>query len=276
MSTKTNISRLSNAPLVLTLAALEFAPVDNIREYIPELQDRLRRKYPERKEVKRKEINFNASDHTTTTKDSLTWSFLSADRSWVVTINENSLVLATSKNYEGFSNFKDRFKEAVEFLQDVLKVDYFRRLGFRQIDNVFPDPDLEEQNRLSIEGLLEENFKNPARLRVGKVDADIIEVSVNTEVGRLVARLYRRNMECNVPSVPNDLAGYIEQFSPPFSIKKVSELVILDIDNFKGSPEGELLSLNVDELITDLQELKAGSISVFCEVVTDEALAKWE
>lgn len=276
MSTKTNISRLSNAPLVLTLAALEFAPVDNIREYIPELQDRLRRKYPERKEVKRKEINFNASDNTTTTKDSLTWSFLSADRSWVVTINENSLVLATSKNYEGFSNFKDRFKEAVEFLQDVLQVDYFRRLGFRQIDNVFPDPDLEEQNRLSIEGLLEENFRNPARLRVGEVDADSIEVRVNTEVGRLVARLYRRNMECNVPSVPNNLAGYVEQFSPPFSIKKVSELVILDIDHFKGSPEGELLNLNVDELITDLQELKAGSISVFCEIVTDEALAKWE
>lgn len=276
MSTKMNISRLSNAPLVLTLAALEFAPVDKIREYIPELQDRLRRKYPERKEVRRKEINFNASDNSTTTKDSLTWSFLSADRSWVVTINENSLVLATSKNYEGFSKFNDRFKEAVEFLKDVLQIDYFRRLGFRQVDNVFPDPDLEEQNRLSIEGLLEENFRNPATLRVGEVEADRIEVRAKTEVGSLVARLHRRNMECNVPSVPNDLAGYVEQFSPPFPIKKVSELVILDIDHFKGSPEGELLNLNVDELITDLQELKAGSISVFCEIVTDEALAKWE
>ena len=276
MSTKMNISRLSNAPLVLTLAALEFAPVDKIREYIPELQDRLRRKYPERKEVRRKEINFNASDNSTTTKDSLTWSFLSADRSWVVTINENSLVLATSKNYEGFSKFNDRFKEAVEFLKDVLQIDYFRRLGFRQIDNVFPDPDLEEQNRLSIEGLLEENFRNPATLRVGEVEADHIEVRAKTEVGSLVARLHRRHMECNVPSVPNDLAGYVEQFSPPFPIKKVSELVILDIDHFKGSPEGELLNLNVDELITDLQELKAGSISVFCEIVTDEALAKWE
>lgn len=276
MSTKTNISRLSNAPLVLTLAALEFAPVDKIRDYIPELQDRLRRKYPERRETKRKEINFNASDNTTTTKDSLTWSFISADRSWVVTINENSLVLATSRNYEGFSNFKDRFKEAVEYLKDVLQIDYFRRLGFRQIDNVFPDPELDVRQRLSLEGLLEENFRNPAELRAGKVEADSTEVRLKTEMGSLKVNLYRRNTECNVPAVPNDLAGYVEQFSAPFSIKKVDELVILDIDHFKGSPAGELLNLNVDELVTDLQELKAGAISVFCEIVTNEALAIWE
>lgn len=247
---------LKNPPLVFALAEFRFSSVMKISEYLPEIQEELRKKYPivEKRNDEKLQIEVG---HLTVEKVSR-WKFLSTNRKSAIEITNERLIY-TTEEYSGFNDFTANCEQAIGIIESVVEPSLILRIGLRY-DNL-----ILIQNGDTANDLVGQNFTFMRDMeKIGNVENQTTETFFKTSIGEMTIRsLYGKN---NLSCLPD-----IQRLSPsPRYDLPPSERIILDFDHFWKSKE-KPLEFKSNIILKKLKELHETSRWAFWELTTDYA-----
>lgn len=255
---------LENSPLVFVLGQVKIAPILKMPDYLPEIQEGLRKiGFPGYECRTTQEIVFGPVNQQLQTER---WFFTNRDKTRSVILARDFVILATSV-YENFEEFVTTFGTALEILKEICSPEFSSRLGLRYVDLIRPAAGE------SIDTYLQPGIRGlpPADLGVSSI-LHQMQFRAQTPVGVLSVRLWQ-NRDGRV--LPPDIAGDEVAFRVnllPHSDEQSNELLtILDIDHFSEDQR----DYDTEALILDMWSLHDGTDRAFRSVVTPEAMALW-
>ena len=128
---------LKNSPLILSLVQVRISPVLQMKSFVPEIQERLRKRgYPRYAEAQTQEIVLTGGPEPMLNSSSK-WVFGDRDLKTAVVVAREFVTLETTA-YETFDLFVERMAEALRVVGEVAQVDLAERLGLRYLDYVRP------------------------------------------------------------------------------------------------------------------------------------------
>lgn len=140
--------RLSRAQIAYVIAQVQFPAILRVRDdnFIVEFQDRIRKIYPFVDRVEGVSISLpgNASE---TSGTEVHWNFSSADKKWRIVLGANSISIET-KDYQGHSDFIERFGFILNALSDTIQPTIMTRIGYRYVNRLQEPEDLSDIARL--------------------------------------------------------------------------------------------------------------------------------
>lgn len=253
--------KLNKQPLKLVLAEFRFSKIMKISEYIPQIQEDLRKKYPILKKSDEQSINVDPSGISISTIDH--WSFVTSNKKNAIDISQDRMVYLTSE-YPRFKGFEDACKEVLDVLVSVANPGLITRLGLRYCDLV------EVDEKESFTDLVDRCFLPPMSINdLGTGHQQRNETIMHTNSGTLIVRsLYgNHNLTC-MPDVQN----------APIQVEldqKASERIILDFDHY-WEPNEHSVKFITGEVLERLSSLHADSRRAFWKITTDYARnEKW-
>lgn len=175
--------KLNKQPLSLVLAEFRFSEVRKMVEYVPDIQEALRKNYPAYDEGKSQSVRISPEGVAIDYQVSR-WIFGSHDGSRVIVISENNLVFITT-DYDRFKGYEDDCISAVELLLDVVNPQLLSRIGLRYNDVVYPT---NEGYGLSDYVIQELYIPNNIRAIGNSIIQNRTESTVETDEGVLTIR----------------------------------------------------------------------------------------
>lgn len=246
-------------PLKLALAQIRFSPVLKMKEYIPDIQDSLRKMdFPHYIEEKISTLKFGQEPSVEHTNR---WLFKSKDEKEVVILTQDFIVIETAK-YEDFQSFLERVKIVITTFHDQVEAPpYVTSIGLRYIDLI-----------QELDGNAPEWFVRKEMLGITADEMEVKEVkhqtfsSFVTEEGTLNLRTYPgKGIKFMPPGLEDD------KLQIETTLNEGSEWRVLDFDNIRQAK----FDFNVDTIITNTKLQKKLTSQVFKAVVTSEALKTW-
>ena len=157
--------KLHRSPLILVLAQVSFSPVLLIKEYIPAIQEELRKqRYSGYRAEQIQQVTFIGAE--VKAEQTNRWVFESRDRREAVVISPDFVVYETS-NYDVFETFLERFEPVLALLRDKISLDFAGQVGLRYVDLIRPVQGKTASEFLSerLRGLPKENLKATTALQ---------------------------------------------------------------------------------------------------------------
>lgn len=253
--------RLRESPLVYVLAQVVISPVMLMSEYIPKIQEELRKNgFPRFQENQIQEIAL-IQQQQVQTRTSTRWIFLSADGQEAIVVSNGFIVLETS-NYATFENFLGKLRLATEIIDSAVDISLAERLGLRYVDLIQPKSDETFSDYLNpgLVGLPEER-KGTERISHSVESRDKTNIG-----GQLIVRLLQSSRGGFLP--PDLEAPHLT-----FNNKPPADAVtsILDIDHFINLQE----EFAPAKLLEVMWQLHGFTKQTFETAVTKQALEKW-
>jgi uncharacterized protein (TIGR04255 family) len=256
--------KLSRSPLSLVLAQVRFERLEAMGDYMPAIQDRLRRSgYPLNKSGRITEVQ--VTQQGTRQSERPHWEFLSKDRHTGVVLNEGFVVLQTTK-YEGFEQFLDAFVQVIRTVSEEVHGLYIQRVGLRYVDAIQAreGESWKDYVQPGLHGFEGDVFREGSTLSLHQTVA-------RTRDGTMIVRLMQTRDGALLP--PDLLATSLAQpaISPPTQGALVT---LLDIDHFREQEPDEF----TEEAFVEMAwSLKNDSYVVFADhAVTKHALEVWK
>ena len=229
-----------------------------MESYIPEIQERLRKTgYPRYERLDLQAVRLEPGSIPRMHADTR-WQFINRDRTGLVSINTNSIVLERSE-YTSFDDFADELADVLSQIQEVIDADLIDRLGFRRVNL------LEEHSNLPIAQSLNPGLLGIRAEAFTTAGEHKYEFLANTDLGRLIVRTTHPAPE---GSLPVDLSSSQLNVRQPADS---SSAATVDIDHFMVEPA----DFSVDGIIESFWKLHDASDQAFRSAVTDKALAAW-
>ncbi|MGH8161341.1 MAG: TIGR04255 family protein [Gammaproteobacteria bacterium] len=252
--------KLENQPLQFVLAEFRFTPVMQLADYIPKLQDWLRRQYPNTRIVEGQSIHMHNGDITVSPVRR--WIFVSADKKSAVDASQEKVVYVTA-NYPRFDGFRAACQQIIEPFASIVEPSLVQRIGLRYGDLVKAGEDEALPDLVNSTFIVTQEFVD-----LGKaVEQQRTETLVQTDVGSLAIRsLYGvNNLRC-FPDIHNG----------PIVIEpdqESSERIILDFDHFWSANE-DSVGFDPEDILGRLTDLHEKSREAFWRVTSDYARNK--
>jgi len=253
--------KLENQPLMFVLAEFRFSPVMQIAEYIPKIQEAVRKQYPIPAKRSEQSIQVQSGGIAVSTLDR--WAFASANKKSAIEIDQERLIYITAE-YPRFDAFAQACKHAIETLVNIVEPSLILRIGLRYSDLIRVDDDE------TLTDLVNEHFGFPKCIEaLGLAQQQSTDIFINTAMGGLAIRaLYgKHNLIC-LPDVQ----------ALPVSIKRditPSERIILDFDHYWEAKD-DAVGFEVDDVLEKLGTLHETSREAFWKITTDHARnEKW-
>ena len=264
-----SLGHLKRAPLVYAVAMVEFAPVPKMKDYINDIMESLRSDYPDIGEfiTQSWEVNFkDAGAIETREKKDNNWKLNNVDSSWGVSINENCVILQTTK-YTHFDELSKKLTKILEVICLIAHIEYTRKIGIRYIDNIFAN------EQLSLDKQVKDNFLSPDISDKFRPAHSRMEHAYESTEGVLYLRCFSLK---NHPGVPPDLAPLVQQLVDNSALMRpiMESFLLLDTDHIYIPTS--LIELNINDVIAKLDLLHQGASMAFRQVVTCDALTFWE
>lgn len=253
--------KLNKQPLIFVLAEFRFSQIMKISDYIPRLQERLRKRYPIPRQQEEQAIIVQNGGVSVTRVDR--WTFLSANQKSAIEVNQDRLMFYTSE-YPRFEGFANSCKEALDALIEIAEPSLALRIGLRYGDLVRVD----EGEKLT--DLIDSSFAYPNCVQgLGESRQQRNEIFITTTVGGFLIRsLYGFHNQCCLPDIQG-LSIAIEQDHAS------SERIILDFDHF-WEPKEDAVNFESDRIMKILESLHETSREAFWKISTDYARnEKW-
>jgi uncharacterized protein (TIGR04255 family) len=250
--------RLSRSPLVYVLGQVRIAPILQMGEFVPKIQERLRHAgFPLFRASAIQEILIGP---TPSVKMGERWLFSSKDGTDTVVLTKEFVVLATSA-YSVFDRFVERFATVLETVGSEAEVALSNRMGLRYVDLIRTNPGE------SFTDYLQPGFHGLGRDALGASSVlQQTQISAVTETGQLVVRLWQAT---DGRALPPDLEGDDVRLEVPLA--KDELVTILDLDHFSVKPRDFVVA----DLVADLWRLHEGPDRAFRAMTTDEARRRW-
>lgn len=253
--------KLENQPLNFVLAEFRFSPVMQIAEFIPKIQEALRKQYPISEKRSEQAVQVQPGGIAVSSVDR--WAFISANKKNAIEINQERLIYITAE-YPRFAGFSDACKQAIDILVNIVEPSLILRIGLRYSDLVLVD------DGEKITDLVNEHFGLPNCIKsLGETRQYTTDTFLHTELGGLVIRtLYGKH---NLSYLPD-----IQQL--PILIKKdttPSERVILDFDHYWEAKD-DSVGFVTNDVLKKLAALHETTREAFWKVTTYYARSeKW-
>jgi uncharacterized protein (TIGR04255 family) len=124
--------RLLEAPLILVLSEVRFAPVLHISSFVPDLQERLRGTgFPGYEAGTVQQLQISASGPQLTAENR--WIFSSRDRTRFVVLGSGSVALQVT-SYGVFEEFLQTLEPVIRAVQEIVRPEYASRVGLRYVN----------------------------------------------------------------------------------------------------------------------------------------------
>jgi len=261
-------TKLKSAPVFYTLTQFKFNPIAQMSEYVPRLQERLRRiGYPDFRPETRFAINIRRTEESQpeiqkTQMDR--WSFTNAKGDEGYLLLSDSLVFHTTA-YDSFEDFSKKALVGLGLVHELIELAYIDRIGLRYLDSVVA------KNEEKIEVYLQPYLIGLSTTVGGKLNHSFSETLTQIENGALVARVVITESDKLI--IPPDLSPLNLNILPRFSALN-GRNAVLDIDYFVSERRLE----GVDLEIVKAQLLASHDIitKAFHASVTDHAIKSWE
>jgi len=256
---------MMHAPVFYTLAQVNFNPILQMGEFVPKIQDRLRRDgFPDFRKEQLRQVAFKQTDGEApeiSTHDGPTrWNFIDASRQSGYLLLPNSLVYHTTA-YATFDDFAQKLLDGLRLIHEEVGLAYVERIGLRYLDAVVPKvgETLVEYLNNSVTGL--------SIALQGKLQHTFTETAIDTSEGKLVSR---------VLITEGELAVAPDLFPLPLVLeKKFAELngihAVLDNDYFTAAR----FEFNPERVTTLLNSFHNSINAAFKASVTQYALDAW-
>lgn len=252
---------LTNAPVALALAQVRVSPVEAMENYVPEIQERLRKAgFPEMREGQIHN-QIIVEGKPVAERRATQWEFVNKTNTTMIQLNLDAITVQTTE-YTRFEDLEETFKLAVEALHEVVAPSQVHRYGLRYV-NVIPIG-FDSSFVTWVQPHLLGHPNLPNAERVGSFSETVM---VTEPSCRLVARCI--TMHAGIP-IPMDLmpCNLKLRFELPFN----EPFAILDNDHGKLGPEDFDPAAAV-ETIAGLHNLLD---LTFRTSVTEHALEKWK
>lgn len=255
-----NYRKLNAQPLSYVLAEFVFSSVMKMKDFIPDIQESLRGVYPELLISESQHVEFKPGNHSVNVQTSEQWAFLNADKSSMLSLNQNKLVFMTTK-YDRFDSFYAACESAIDILIDQVSPSLLKRVGLRYGDLV------DAVKEFETEDLVQPYLASPDALAsLGDVVKHHTETVLRTTAGVLAVRSLSGNH--NLPCFPDMLNTPLSIASPE---SKPTQRVLLDFDHFWESPNNDAVTFDKAVILEKLAKLHEGSRDAFWKVTTDVA-----
>jgi uncharacterized protein (TIGR04255 family) len=255
--------KLHDDPLALVLCQVRFSRIRKMPEFLPEIQDRLRKAgFPEDASAPIQRIQLE-SGKPPVLSSVRHEEFRSKDEAWGVVVAEDMLVLATTL-YDRFSGFAERLEAVLTIVDEVagLQQGSITRVGLRYIDVIVPKPGE------SWRDYLQPSLHGPASpVFAGGEPLLGMEFHGRTQSGHLTIRITQNDQGQLVP--PGTLVK-------PMAFRQkdlgTQLLTLIDSDHYVENQ----WDFNMKELIDTVNALHVGINTVFFKnIVSKHALTAW-
>jgi uncharacterized protein (TIGR04255 family) len=251
--------KLERSPLQFVLVQVRFSPVTAMREYVPPLQDKLRKSgFPGFNKEQIQQVTFGPEP---TAETSTRWCFVSRDKREGVVLTEDFVVYETTR-YDVFETFAERVSNVLSELNAVAEIGFASQIGLRYVDVVRP---LDGHPsawfvREQFQGLSAESIE----------EAEVINQFLSV-VKTPEGHLKLKSLEGRGPGfMPPDLETTRLEFD--LQLTEEDEFRILDFDHvWKGE-----IDFVPDDIVSRMWALHGSIEKTFKATVTREAMAVWE
>lgn len=261
---------LENPPLVYTLLMLRFSIQTTLDERISKIQESLKHIYPiyEKRVQQGIEVIQSPDGQTIRTIATPEYLFFDSERIKGVLLKEDRIIFHSSV-YPSFDGFSSWFKEVAEPIVNILSISHYLGCGIRYIDALTPDYD---------SGEMLTDYLQPSLLNFEMDDASecIASNQVNvyrTGFGTVTFKSYIIfNEDVCVPPDLRDLSSLLrfqgEKKSAPFAV--------LDFDHAYAAPDGTAEKLDLNELITKIDDMHKVASYTFLKAINSGAIPRWK
>jgi uncharacterized protein (TIGR04255 family) len=255
------VEKLAQSPLVYVLAQVRIGAILQMAEYVPQIQERLRKEgYPLFREGEIREVRF-APEHPELTRTQR-WHFDTMARDAGFLVQTGSVVFHTTA-YDTHAAFFAELERGLAIIHEAVGIGVVERLGLRYVDAFQADPghSLADYFQPAISGIrLEEIGAAAPRLSINLV----AETAIG---GRLVVRL---SQNTGGWFLPPDLQP------PELTVKKAfapeGEIAVLDYDHYVEHVE----PFSVDDIVGRFGDLHGAVSKAFEQTVSPFALEAWK
>jgi uncharacterized protein (TIGR04255 family) len=258
-------AKMNNAPVFYTLAQVGFNPISVMGDYVPKIQERLRRTgFPDFRTETLHRVEFRqkvGEQPEIETHVVPRWSFMNSKGIEGYILGTDSIVFHTTV-YDTFPVFTEQFLMGLALVHEAATLAYTERVGLRYLDAVSPHAGE------ALDAYLSQTVLGLHRALQGTLAHSFTETVVQNASGTLVSRVVIRD---DTLAVPPDLHPLNLKVGDRFaSIKGLH--AILDNDQFAA----DRTDFNLDEVMTKLGSMHDRIEEVFHATVTPFALEQWK
>jgi len=251
--------KLKINPLVCVLAQVRISPVLQMEEFIPAIQEQLRRSdYPKFNREETEELILGPGTQPKL-RSSTRWIFSNKENTSAVVLAQNFIALQSSR-YTSFEIFVEAFKGVLEIVGKEAEISLAERVGLRYVNLLRPKKaPLNEFLKPGLLGLPD----NELGIKRSQFR---FELAGATEIGKLVTRL---SLSSNGTFLPPDLDGSGLDYGVTLEPKEL--IALLDTDHFSLKQR----DYKPADLIEEVWQLHEYTDRAFRAAVTPEALRSW-
>lgn len=251
--------KLERSPLQFVLVQVRFSPVTLMRDYVPLLQDQLRKSdFPGFNKEQMQQVAFGPEPSV---ESSTRWCFVSRAKRHGVVLTEDFVVYETTQ-YDMFETFTDRFKDVLTRLNDLAEINFASQIGLRYVDVIRP------LDGHPLECFVREQFRGATAEPIGAEEVTNQFLSlIKTSEGVLKLK----SLEGKGPGfMPPDLDATRLEFD--LTLTETNRFRILDFDHiWKGE-----IDFVPEDIIAKMWGLHDFIEKTFKATVTEEAMAVWK
>jgi uncharacterized protein (TIGR04255 family) len=261
--------KLSKPPLTYVLAQVKISAIENIKQYIPKLQDSIRKKFPifDRIEIQNVEIKPSSKSYTPYTYSTRQWNFKDKKSLTGIVLDSGTINIHTSK-YEGFDEFMKQVEYVLAEFNKRLDIDLFTRIGLRYINII--DSNIDKNIQKNLLGFQSETHGDQFLSKT-----ETIQKTGNVYIKLRATHTGSNKIISNIDNklVPPDLAAnagnlLFEHYKMP-----KDRYVMLDIDSFNDDLEPA--DFDVESIKTKIYKLHNNIYEVFSKAITSNAKKEW-
>ncbi len=254
---------LKNSPLVLVLCQVRISSVLNISNYVPEIQDVLRKKgFPIYVGGEIVEFSVQAqSDEPVQQRKQAHWEFRTSEEDWSIIVGKAAIVVQTTA-YSNFEKFLENLSTALGAIVTAVGDLLVERVGLRYVDAIRPSENKTWRDYVKAGFHGQEN-----EIVTGENSVLFMQTVVDTGSNqRMIIRLAQNR---DGALLPPDLSLHPRLQD---DVREGELITLLDIDHYREYRQ----TLSVDDVIGTSWELHDKLDIIFREIVTDEALEAWK
>ncbi len=139
----TTIEHLKDAPIVEAVIEIKSRQSNNVKENISEFYNIIKAKYPNKSKelINKIRFDFKSKNEISVTRDEGNTRFESLDKKQILIVHNSGFRFSRLKPYTSWETILLEIQEIIDFFKKHFKHDVVERLGVRNINKIYVDPD---------------------------------------------------------------------------------------------------------------------------------------
>jgi uncharacterized protein (TIGR04255 family) len=266
----TSLGYMPRAPLVYSLAMIEYATVPKMVDHADTIMEELRSEYPDLNAFNvtslKIEIDAATGESKANQQVATQWRMNNPEGNFGLVFGTDRLVIQTTA-YKHFDDFATKIRRIAGVVFGTANISYSKSIGIRHVDNIVPI------DGMALGQLVKPGYMCPPQNEGLSVLNSRVEFVYASKYGKLYVRAYQVS---NHPRVPQDLFPLANELSSDsgFMSPVTEEFVLADTDHVY-SPN-KLEPFDLDKIVSKLDALHQQCSLGFRQMVTEDAITTWK